>query len=75
MSRIKILVLRRDGANCVQVMLIDWQMIQAQRGGHDLAMLLATSLSPADRRQHEKAIINAYSERLAALGIHVSSRG
>eukprot|EP01050_Picozoa_sp_SAG11_P015522 SAG11_NODE_2020_length_3914_cov_9.805505_1_plen_631_part_00 len=47
----------------------DWQMIQAQRGGHDLAMLLSTSLSVADRRAHEHEILRAYAGRLAELGV------
>jgi hypothetical protein len=44
-------------------------MIQAQRGGHDLAMLLGTSLSVPDRRAYEHQILRAYASRLEELGV------
>jgi hypothetical protein len=46
--------------------IIDWQMIQRQRGAHDIAMLLATSLPVELRRAHDGEILRAYHEELLA---------
>ena len=50
-------------------LIIDWQMIQRQRGAHDLSMLLATSLSVEDRRAHDSEVLRAYHEELCARGV------
>ena len=50
-------------------LIIDWQMIQRQRGAHDLSMLLATSLSVEDRRAHDAEVLRAYHEELCARGV------
>ena len=49
--------------------IIDWQMIQRQRGAHDLSMLLATSLSVEDRRAHDAEVLRAYHAELCARGV------
>ena len=50
-------------------LIIDWQMIQRQRGAHDLSMLLATSLSVEDRRAHDAEVLRAYHDELCARGV------
>lgn len=49
--------------------LLDWQL--ASRGFclHDVSYLLATGLSVAERRQHERELLSYYRERLRTLGV------
>lgn len=49
--------------------LLDWQMVRTGEGIGDIAYLLATSLSIADRKAHEIQLIKHYSQALSRLGI------
>ena len=48
--------------------LLDWQLMVRGNWAHDLSYALATGLSIADRRAHERTLIAEYLERLAELG-------
>ncbi|MCM3884873.1 ecdysteroid 22-kinase family protein [Frankia sp. R82] len=51
------------------VVTVDWQTIEEGFPGRDLAYFLATALPPAQRRQHEAALVAAYHQRLVELGV------
>ncbi|GGA36960.1 phosphotransferase [Sphingomonas psychrolutea] len=48
--------------------LVDWQILQKGEWAQDIAYHLAAVLSPVDRRAHERALLDHYRDRLAALG-------
>ena len=48
--------------------LVDWQILQKGEWAQDVAYHLAAVLSPEDRRTHERALLDHYRARLAALG-------
>jgi Ecdysteroid kinase-like family len=48
--------------------LVDWQVLQKGEWAQDVAYHLAAVLSPDDRRAHERALLDHYRDRLAALG-------
>ncbi|MCL4133214.1 UNVERIFIED_CONTAM: hypothetical protein GTU68_051338 [Idotea baltica] len=53
--------------------IIDWQMIMQGKPSVDLGMLITTSLTPQERREHEKEIVERYwstfLRRLHQLGV------
>ena len=51
------------------VIAVDWQVVTVGLPLRDVAFLLATGLSPQDRRAGERAIVGAYHRRLAELGV------
>lgn len=46
----------------------DWQLVRSGHFSHDLSYFLAGSLTPEDRRQHERALIETYLDALGATG-------
>ena len=48
--------------------LVDWQVLQKGEWAQDVAYHLAAVLSTDDRRTHERALLDHYRDRLAALG-------
>ena len=52
-----------------EVVLLDWGIYTTARGAADLAYLLVGSLSIEDRRAHEMALMQAYVDALADLGV------
>lgn len=48
--------------------IVDWQILQKGEWAQDVAYHLAAVLSPDDRRTHERAMLDHYRDRLAALG-------
>jgi len=48
---------------------LDWQLSVRGHWSHDVHYLVTTALSVADRRAHEKALVERYLARLAALGV------
>ncbi|CAE7450469.1 unnamed protein product [Symbiodinium natans] len=54
-----------DGTNVY----LDFQSVNLSPGVRDLAWLVASSLDSEDRRQHERAIVQAYQEALASRGV------
>jgi hypothetical protein len=48
--------------------LVDWQILQKGDWAMDVAYHLAAVLSPQDRRDHERALLDEYCARLKALG-------
>lgn len=48
--------------------LVDWQVLQKGEWAQDVAYHLAAVLSPEVRRTHERALLDHYRDRLAALG-------
>jgi hypothetical protein len=48
---------------------LDWQLSVRGHWSHDVHYLVTTALSVADRRMHEKALVERYLSRLAALGV------
>jgi hypothetical protein len=48
---------------------LDWQFAVKASWPHDVHYLIATSLSVADRRLHERALIERYLRRLNELGV------
>lgn len=48
--------------------LVDWQLMVRGAYIHDVAYLIATTLSIADRRAHERELLAYYLDRLGALG-------
>lgn len=48
---------------------IDWQTLSLGLPARDLAYLVGTGLSIADRRAHEEGLVAAYHEALLALGV------
>jgi hypothetical protein len=55
---------RPDGS----VLLFDWQLVRAGPWASDVAYLLATSLSTADRRVHERDLLEEYLDALVTTG-------
>jgi len=49
--------------------LVDWQLCVRGYCMHDVSYLIATSLPIAQRREHERALLNRYRERLIDLGV------
>lgn len=49
--------------------LFDWQLASQGFCLHDISYLLATGLSVAERRQHERDLLSYYRERLIARGV------
>jgi hypothetical protein len=49
--------------------LFDWQLTSRGFAMHDISYLLATGLSVAERRQHERELLGYYRERLMAQGV------
>src|ERR1700691_4114849 len=49
--------------------LLDWQLSVRGYCMHDVSYLIVTSLPIARRREHERALLNRYRERLLALGV------
>ncbi|HUS13388.1 MAG TPA: oxidoreductase family protein, partial [Chloroflexia bacterium] len=47
----------------------DWQVATMGRGVVDVARFLAGSLAPADRRAHERRLLDAYHALLVAKGV------
>jgi aminoglycoside/choline kinase family phosphotransferase len=54
---------------------VDWQMVTVGAAALDVAYLLTTSLDVEDRRRHEDDLLDAYHERLCALGVREYDRG
>lgn len=52
--------------------LLDWQMVRTGEGISDIAYLLATSMTPEDRRRHEVALLKHYVGELQNKGINVT---
>ena len=52
----------RDGA----AGLLDWQAVRRGHPGRELAYTLVTSMTPADRRQHQHDLLDVYRRALAA---------
>jgi hypothetical protein len=48
---------------------VDWQVVTVGLPLRDVAFLLATGLSPEDRRAGEHGIVDAYHRRLVELGV------
>lgn len=55
--------------NETQPGLLDWQLVRFGEGISDVAYLLATSLTPETRRNHETRLVAAYAEALQDNGI------
>jgi Ecdysteroid kinase-like family len=51
------------------VIAVDWQVVTVGSPLRDVAFLLATGLSPDDRRAGERGIVDAYHRRLVQLGV------
>jgi hypothetical protein len=49
--------------------LLDWQLTVRGYALHDVSYLLATALSVASRRQHERTLLKHYLEELRRLGV------
>lgn len=48
--------------------LLDWQAVRRGHPGRELAYTLVTSMAPADRRAHERDLLDHYRAALAAAG-------
>lgn len=48
--------------------LVDWQILQQGEWAQDVAYHIAAVLTPEDRRQHERALLDHYRDRLRAHG-------
>ena len=59
-----------DPPECI---VVDWQTAGVGSPGHDLAYVISTSLAPPLRREHERALVDAYRVRLATHGPQVDS--
>ena len=64
-------MLRGDGS----LSILDWQTITTGNPLRDIAFLLATSLTPDDRRMHERRIVTDYHHALRAWGAALSTPG
>lgn len=51
------------------VTVVDWQTLAVGLPARDLSYFLATSLQPADRADHERALVGAYHDALMARGV------
>jgi hypothetical protein len=58
-----------DSDTARPVVAVDWQVVMVGCPLRDVAFLVATGLSTADRRAGEKGIVEAYHRRLVALGV------
>lgn len=47
----------------------DWQLVRTGNWSHDVGYFMVSSLSVADRRVHERALLEGYLEALAATGV------
>jgi Phosphotransferase enzyme family len=47
----------------------DWQLVRSGNWSHDVGYFLVSSLSPADRRAHERDLLRDYLDELARLGV------
>ena len=54
-----------------RVVVVDWQTVLHGPGLGDLAYFLGASLPVEARRRHERDLVAAYQERLAALGVDI----
>ena len=63
--RLDNLMIRPDGA----LWAVDWQTLTLGVGARDVAFMLATGLSPEDRRAHERDLVATWHERLIDLGV------
>src|SRR3546814_3992427 len=52
-----------------EVVAVDWQTLSIGLPARDLAYLLGTGLAPADRRTHERPIVEAWHAALVRLGV------
>ncbi|NYG57315.1 hypothetical protein BJ980_000238 [Nocardioides daedukensis] len=52
-----------------EVVAVDWQTLSIGLPARDLAYLLGTGLAPADRRTHERGIVEAWHAALVRLGV------
>ena len=57
------------GIETGDVVAVDWQTLGIGLPARDLAYLVETSLSPADRRAHERDLVAAYHEALVGHGV------
>jgi hypothetical protein len=48
---------------------LDWQITSRGRGAFDLGYFLCTSVSPADRAEHEERLLRSYVDALAEGGV------
>jgi hypothetical protein len=64
--RLDNLLFSPDGSS---VAAVDWQTLSCGLPGRDVAYLIATSLSAEDRRIHERDLVEAHRESLAAHGV------
>lgn len=55
-----------DGA---AVTVVDWQTLAVGLPARDLAYFLGTSLLPAERAEHERALVESYHRALAGFGV------
>lgn len=62
-------LLFRDGPEGCVVTAVDWQTLSVACGGQDLGYLLGNSCEPPQRRAHERRMLAAYRDALAALGV------
>jgi hypothetical protein len=49
--------------------LLDWQLVRLGEGIADVAYFMATALQPEVRRQHQKQLLNLYSQTLQKHGV------
>lgn len=49
--------------------LLDWQLASQGHAMHDVSYLVATALSVAERRRHEREMLDYYREQLLAKGV------
>lgn len=54
--------------------LIDWQVVQRSSWAVDVAYHLGSSLSPEDREQSERQLLDTYLDRLRSLGVEPPER-
>jgi phosphotransferase family enzyme len=52
-----------------EVAAVDWQTLSLALPARDLAYVVATSLSPEDRRAHERDVVAAYHRALVGYGV------
>lgn len=48
---------------------LDWQLMTSGYGVHDISYLVTTSLSIAQRREHEQALLRRYLDKLSQYGV------
>ena len=53
----------------VSIATVDWQTLEVGNPGRDLAYFLGNSLLPAERREHEQALVHAYHEALLSFDV------